>query len=200
MKLNDWVKSSGIPAKIRGTFATVKIGRGESYAPGLYELEDWGVSASADDTVFLIAKNPPKFSFKEKFEKFVCEGDTLEIEIEGIEYCAKIHRDNDYRIDDDDCHNPDTEVTGCNPQQQSKLLEARKAWFADEWFYCGIVISARFKGHQFENHAASLWAIEANYPDTDNSYLTEVANELLNEAIPFCETCLACNAVAMLNR
>ncbi|KJS27194.1 MAG: hypothetical protein VR75_04115 [Hyphomonadaceae bacterium BRH_c29] len=30
---------------------------------------------------------------------------------------------------------------------------------------------------------ASLWGIETNYPGTDNSYLTEVANELLPEAI-----------------
>ena len=30
---------------------------------------------------------------------------------------------------------------------------------------------------------ASLWGIEANYPGTDNSYLTEIANELLPEAI-----------------
>jgi hypothetical protein len=29
------------------------------------------------------------------------------------------------------------------------------------------------------SHAASLWGIEANYPGADNSYLTEVANELL---------------------
>ena len=30
---------------------------------------------------------------------------------------------------------------------------------------------------------ASLWGIEANYPETDNSYLMDVANELLPEAI-----------------
>jgi len=33
------------------------------------------------------------------------------------------------------------------------------------------------------SHAASLWGIEANYPGTDNSYLIEVANELLPEAV-----------------
>jgi hypothetical protein len=28
-----------------------------------------------------------------------------------------------------------------------------------------------------------LWGIEANYPDSDNSYLTEVANEMLPQAV-----------------
>ena len=30
---------------------------------------------------------------------------------------------------------------------------------------------------------AGLWGVEVNYPDTDNSYLTEAANELLAEAL-----------------
>jgi len=34
-----------------------------------------------------------------------------------------------------------------------------------------------------DDHAASLWGIEANYPDSDNAYLTEVANGLLPEAL-----------------
>ena len=33
------------------------------------------------------------------------------------------------------------------------------------------------------DHAASLWGIEANYPDSDNAYLSQVANELLSEAL-----------------
>jgi len=38
---------------------------------------------------------------------------------------------------------------------------------------------------------ASLWGIEANYPETDNSYLTEVANDLLPEAIAVARETLA---------
>jgi len=34
------------------------------------------------------------------------------------------------------------------------------AWKNDEWYYCGVI-----------------------YPDSDNAYLTEVANELLPEAL-----------------
>ena len=58
-----------------------------------------------------------------------------------------------------------------------------EAWRGDEWFYCGIVLSVAFEGVTLDTHAASLWGIEANYPDSDNAYLTDVANELLPEAL-----------------
>ena len=58
-----------------------------------------------------------------------------------------------------------------------------EGWRKGDWFYCGIVLSVSLEGVQLASHAASLWGIEANYPDADNSYLTEVANELLPEAI-----------------
>ena len=38
---------------------------------------------------------------------------------------------------------------------------------------------------------ASLWGIEANYPETDNSYLTEVAENLLPDAITAAREVLA---------
>ena len=34
-----------------------------------------------------------------------------------------------------------------------------------------------------EDHAASLWGIECNFPGSDNSYLSEVVQELESEAI-----------------
>ena len=34
-----------------------------------------------------------------------------------------------------------------------------------------------------DDHAASPWGIEANYPDSDNAYLSKVAEELLPEAL-----------------
>ena len=63
------------------------------------------------------------------------------------------------------------------------MLDARKAWFNDEWFYCGIMLSVSYKGIVLDSNAASLWGIEANYPGSDNKYLTEIANELLPEAL-----------------
>jgi hypothetical protein len=128
---------------------------------------------------------PP--TFPTGFDAYACEGDTLTVEINGIEYTATIVRDDHSHIDDDDCHNPDQEVTGCNKKQHKKLMEARQSWRNDEWFYGGIVISARKNSHEISDHLASLWAVEINYPDTDNAYLLDVANELLGQAVPQAE-------------
>jgi len=58
-----------------------------------------------------------------------------------------------------------------------------KAWCNDEWHYVGVVLSVSRKGIVLDEYAASLWGIECNYPGSDNSYLSEVASELLEEAI-----------------
>lgn len=114
---------------------------------------------------------------------YVSPGDFLFVDIDGIRFIATIEADYTYCIDDDDSHNPDQSVTGCNDEQQKTLLANRKAWENDEWFYCGIVISAHKAGVLVQDGIASLWGIHCNYPDSDNTYLTEVANELLQEAI-----------------
>lgn len=66
---------------------------------------------------------------------------------------------------------------------QKKAEAIMEGWRKGDWFYCGIVLSVSLEGVEIAPQAASLWGIEANYPDTDNSYLTEVANELLPEAL-----------------
>ena len=121
--------------------------------------------------------------FSDGFDSFVCDGDTIKTEVDGITYEARIVYDSDSGIDDDDCHNKNQSVTGCNDEQYMKLMCARESWFEDEWFYCGIIIKASKLGIIIDHNAASLWGIEANYPGSDNSYLTDVANELLSEAI-----------------
>ena len=121
--------------------------------------------------------------FEEEFDSFVCENDSIQAEVDGVVYRAKIVFDTDLHIDDDDSHNVDQAITGCNDKQQAKLIAARKAWFSNEWVYCGVVISAIKAGIVIDRNAASLWGIEANYPGSDNSYLSEVANGLLTEAI-----------------
>lgn len=54
-----------------------------------------------------------------------------------------------------------------------------KAWCDDEWFYVGVVLSISRGGIELDDHAAALWGIESDAGD----YLTEVANELLTEAL-----------------
>jgi len=121
--------------------------------------------------------------FTQQFDRFVCEGDTIETERDGFTITARIVHDPDYGIDDDDMHNRDQSVTGCTDEEHARAMEARRAWTVGEWFYCGVVLSVSRNGHLIDDHAAALWGIEANYPGSDNSYLTEVANELLDEAL-----------------
>ena len=121
-------------------------------------------------------------TFKEKYDKYVCDGDSISLDLGTVQIKATVQRDIDHGIDDDDWHNVDQSVTGCNDEQQEKLIAARQSWFNDEWFYCGVVLSAWSDDICIDGHVASLWGIECNYPGGDNDYLSEVANELLSES------------------
>ena len=136
-------------------------------------------------------------TFIERFQTFVCEGDRIDTEVEGYLLTARIVRD--------DCPDaPDERQHGFWPSlykdspgfigsgngwrarfdaAQARAEEVMRAWRADEWFYCGIVLSVSLEGVVFDANAVSLWGVEANYPGSDNSYLTEVASELLPEAL-----------------
>lgn len=121
--------------------------------------------------------------FTKGFDKYACFGDTIECEVDGYTFVARLEFDTDYRIDDDDCHNVDRSVTGCTEEQHAELLEARAAWFRDEWSYVGVVVSVSRNGVELDDHAASVWGMEMNYPGCDNNaHLTDIANELIDEA------------------
>lgn len=134
-----------------------------------------------------MTKNPNLAKFTETFSGYCCVGDTISTEFDGFDIVARIVHDTDYGIDDDDCYNVDQSVTGCDDEQFAWLLECRKRWQNDEWHYCGLVLSVSRNGVSLSDHAASLWGIKLNYPQRDgkidNSYLNEVANELLDEAV-----------------
>lgn len=136
-------------------------------------------------------------TFTETFARFVCEGDAIHCEKDGFQITARIVRD--------DCPDaPDERQDGFWPslykdapgfigpgkkfrqrfeEAQAHAEHIMEAWRNDEWFYCGVILSVSVAGVSLLDHAASLWGVESNYPDTDNSYLTETANELLAEAI-----------------
>jgi len=136
-------------------------------------------------------------TFTDTFEPHVCEGDSIACETDGFRIVARIMRDA--------CAGaPDERQDGFWPslikdapgfigpgrnfrtryaEAQAKAEPVMAAWHKDEWFYCGIVLSVSLEGVALDEHAASLWGVEANYPGTDNSYLTEVAHELLPDAL-----------------
>lgn len=75
---------------------------------------------------------------------------------------------------------------GSKKQKAARAVEADfknlRAWCMDEWFYVGVVLSIATKGGtEILDYAASLWGIAANCGD--NSYLDDVVEELLPEAL-----------------
>jgi hypothetical protein len=114
-----------------------------------------------------------KETFDQGFDRYVCEGDSISTEIDGVVYTAILSYDSVCRPTDFDCYSDDQVA----------------AWWNEDWFFVGITICAEFAGIELES-LESLWGIEANLAD-DNSYLTEVANELLLRAIPEAQRQLA---------
>jgi hypothetical protein len=152
--------------------------------------------------------------FTKNFDDYACEGDKISCEKDGFTIEARIIRD--------DCSDaPDQRANGFWPsldpkvagwigdkpraeydRQLKRAQEVMQAWKDDEWFYCGIVLSVSKNGVMLDNHAASLWGIDCNYPKNPdekrpdmpgsfpNYYLREVANELLDDAIAAGKTIL----------
>ncbi|MEO0643293.1 MAG: hypothetical protein AAFY47_07750 [Pseudomonadota bacterium] len=135
--------------------------------------------------------------FTERFQSFVCEGDSITCEVAGFEIVARIVREDctdrsDERQDGfwPSLYSDAPGFIGPGPNHRQRFDEAQaraeevmRAWRNDEWYYCGIVLSVALEGVTLETHAASLWGVEANYPGSDNAYLTEVAQELLPDAL-----------------
>lgn len=130
--------------------------------------------------------------FTTPFGKYVCEGDSITLSIDGFDVTARIVRDNcgdspDQRQDGFWPSRDEKDAGYCPPELFDKSLavatRAMDTWKRDEWFYCGVVLSVSKNGVELDDYAASLWGIECNYPDSDNAYLMEVANELLPEAL-----------------
>lgn len=63
-------------------------------------------------------------------------------------------------------------------------FDVLKAWCNDEWAYYGVAVTVKKNGIRLtDQYAHACWGIEGNYPGSDNSYFTEVANQNLSEAL-----------------
>ena len=136
-------------------------------------------------------------AFTERFDTFVCEGDCIACEQDGFRIVARI-------VCDDSPDGPDQRQDGFWPslykdapgfigpgnnfrerfaKAQAEAEAIMEAWHKDDWFYCGIVLSVSLDGVILDEHVISLWGVEANYPGSDNAHLTDVADDLLPDAI-----------------
>ena len=100
-----------------------------------------------------------------KFDKYVCTGDYVEKEWNGLTLHAQLLHDDFMTPDDFDCY---TE-------------EQIESWKRGKWFFGGIVVSLLSDDVVIGRNLASLWGLDCNIVD-DNSYLDEVAEELFEEA------------------
>ena len=136
-------------------------------------------------------------TFTQKFDDYVCIGDSITCTVDGYTVTAQIAHDEtpdapDQRQDGfwPSLYPNDSGFIGAGNGWRDRFDTAHAraervmaAWKNDEWYYCGVILSVALEGITLDRFAASLWGIEANYPDSDNAYLTEVANELLSEAL-----------------
>lgn len=132
--------------------------------------------------------------FNEPFGRYICDGDTFETELaEGFTAVATIEHDDSGDKPDERCDGfwPSKDETAAGyvlPEnfdaEQAKAEKVMKAWLNDEWHFVGVCVTiwkADVMLTQKYQHA--LWGIECNYPDSDNEYLRNVANELLPAAL-----------------
>ena len=136
-------------------------------------------------------------AFTERFGTFVCEGDCIACEQDGFRIVARIVRDDspdapDQRQDGfwPSLYKDAPGFIGPGPNHRERFAKAKaeaeaimEAWRRGDWFYCGIVLSVSLDGVILDEHAISLWGVEANYPESDNTRLTDAADDLLPDAI-----------------
>jgi hypothetical protein len=145
--------------------------------------------------------------FTQRFNQYAMAGDTISCEVEGFTVTARLFRDDcgDAPDDRDDGFWPSLDPKEAGwigssdkaefERQRAIARETMKAWKADEWFYCGVSVTVEREGVcLIGEYGHALWGVECNYPGSDNSYLAEVANELLPEAV--CEARRVINKLA----
>lgn len=131
--------------------------------------------------------------FTTAFNRYACIGDTITCTVDGFTATATVYRDdcNDKPDQRDDGFWPSKDknaagyvLPGDFETAMAKATHVMKAWQNDEWFYCGVAVTIeRDDVRLTKQYAHAVWGIDCNYPDSDNSYLMTVANELIGDAM-----------------
>jgi hypothetical protein len=135
--------------------------------------------------------------FTKGFQNYACDGDSITCDVQGFTITATLHHDDGADAPDQMSDgfwpslNPKSAGYIGNKSQSTlrrhlaKAREVMRAWQQNEWFYCGVSVTVARRGVELVGrYDHALWGIECNYPGSGhNNYLTEVANELLGEAL-----------------
>ena len=135
------------------------------------------------------------------FDQYVCEGDTVTLDIDGFTLTATIYRDDNRDAPDerDDGFWPslDPDSAGYIGSKSKSTLarhmafaeHVMQAWRDGEWFYGGVAVTVEREGVQLTDwYDHAVWGLECNYPERNkrhrpNVYLAEAASELIEEAL-----------------
>ena len=135
------------------------------------------------------------------FDRYVCEGDTVTLDIDGFTLTATIYRDGDHGAPDEDDEgfwpSLDPDDAGYIGSKSKSTLarhmafadHVMQAWRDGEWFYGGVAVTVEREGVQLTGrYDHAVWGLECNYPERNkrhrpNDYLAEVASEFIEEAL-----------------
>lgn len=167
--------------------------------------------------------------FTDHFSTYVCDGDEIHCQVDGLTAVARVKHDNDFGStpwEVSEGHGPVSEWTTRAKRPGERILDSDRdshlyydwqaairiakrdgwdappyrtgtrgeqalravaadfkylrAWCQGDWYYVGVSVTV-FRD-DVKLGSAHLWGIDAN-SGPDNRYLTEVANELLPEAL-----------------
>ena len=138
------------------------------------------------------------------FDRYVCEGDTVTLDIDGFTLTATLYSDDgsdgsdapDERddgfwpsLDPDDAGYIGNKSKSTLARHLARAKQVMQAWKDDEWFYCGVAVTVEREGVQLTGrYDHALWGIECNYPERNkrhrpNDYLAQVASEYIGEVL-----------------
>jgi len=99
------------------------------------------------------------------FKGFVCVGDSVSYEIDGLTFIVRLHMDDDCSPGDYDCYSPDD----------------INRWNNGDWFFGGLSVSVYLDDHLIAGDIVGLWSLECNVTN-DNDHLNYEATLLVEEA------------------
>lgn len=119
-----------------------------------------------------------------QFDCFALVGESVTWQAEGFDITATLEADFDTHPENSECYT-------------KKQIEA---WKNDDWFYVGVVLSVAKNGVSLDDHAASLWGVDCNFPSrrkNPNTYLSECAREMESDALHCARVALAKTLAAL---